>query len=550
MPVPGIASAASVKSIRDFVPREEIQAMLQVGTERHVTLDVLLVERIRKTTGVHAITSAIEKQDGFVVPLKTMMESSKVHKDRFVQRIGEPAVREHDVIAFLVLEGNNATNFVHGGEAFPLETGTLVTFAGNVEHNTNVLFGRVKIAGPFHVRSMERVGHGGYHCWIDDPSECEEDLEAGFHCEACTNEGERCYPFKQEYGCLEIVGLCYFNSRDCQGWYDFFATTKSECLRSTLYSWIELADPHADLFTNDTPETVGKCFSTANGASGDPHIKLWTGVKYDYHGQCDLVLGKKTCSSVFHEYLFLFHVLICCISFFIHTVSNVEFEHGMDLRIHVRTELRGFYSFISAVAIQIGGEVLEITKDGSYYVNGHARKIDAADEKTDGRQELDFISGFSLHHKMMSHKRTHFYYIILGDREEIMIKSSKEFMAVKVDFPSKKHFADSVGLMGSFEDGSMLARDGITILHDPNDFGQEWQVLESEPMLFLTARAPQNPQKCILPPPISKERRLAQSKVSLDVAYEACDGSGDDLDSCVFDVLATGDVGMADANIW
>ena len=285
---PTAAGAKSVKTFRKFVPHEEVQALLDVGTDTHVKIGASLVERIHKVAGIATLACAVDEEDEFVVPLKTMTESTIVHKDHFIQRIGEPFVR--DQVGFLVLESNNATKFVHGGKEVHLEKGSLVTFAGDVEHNTEIPFGHVKIAGPFHVHSMERVGHGGYHCWVDDPSECDEDLAAGFSCGACTIEGEKCYPFKQEHGCLAIVGLCYdFGS--CRGFFDFFATTKSDCLRVPHRSWEELADPHANLFS-DVVETVGECFSATNGASGDPHIKRWTGEKYDYHGECTLVLGE------------------------------------------------------------------------------------------------------------------------------------------------------------------------------------------------------------------------------------------------------------------
>ena len=37
------------------------------------------------------------------------------------------------------------------------------------------------------------------------------------------------------------------------------------------------------------------------------------------------------------------------------------------------------------------------------------------------------------------------------------------------------YFGDSLGMMGHFETGEMRARDGTTIISDPDLFGQEWQ---------------------------------------------------------------------------
>jgi hypothetical protein len=52
----------------------------------------------------------------------------------------------------------------------------------------------------------------------------------------------------------------------------------------------------------------------------------------------------------------------------------------------------------------------------------------------------------------------------------------------------------------------MLARDGETVLDDPNTFGREWQVRGTEPKLFRTVRLPQYPQVCTLIPPKMESR--------------------------------------------
>jgi hypothetical protein len=112
-----------------------------------------------------------------------------------------------------------------------------------------------------------------------------------------------------------------------------------------------------------------------------------------------------------------------------------------------------------------------------------------------------------------------------------------------------KHFGDSVGLMGDFGEGRMLARDGKTVLDDANAFGQEWQVLDTEPTLFQNLRLPQHPMECTLPPPIQAtsqlRRRLLESSVDERAAEKACEHWGEGKDDCVFDVLTTGDLEMA-----
>jgi hypothetical protein len=109
-------------------------------------------------------------------------------------------------------------------------------------------------------------------------------------------------------------------------------------------------------------------------------------------------------------------------------------------------------------------------------------------------------------------------------------------------------FGDSVGLMGDFAFGRMVARDGKTVVTEPNTFGQEWQVLETEPSLFQSLRLPQHPLECTLPPPVKASqlrRRLLKSPVDENAAEKACAHWGEGKDDCVFDVLTTGDLEMA-----
>jgi hypothetical protein len=98
--------------------------------------------------------------------------------------------------------------------------------------------------------------------------------------------------------------------------------------------------------------------------------------------------------------------------------------------------------------------------------------------------------------------------------------------------------------------GDMVARDGKAVMNDANAFGQEWQVLDTEPSLFHTVRLPQHPkQVCTLPTPkqASQLRRRLSEPSSVDhlAAEKACEHWGEGKDDCVFDVLTTGDLEMA-----
>lgn len=92
------------------------------------------------------------------------------------------------------------------------------------------------------------------------------------------------------------------------------------------------------------------------GGGGDPHFKTWTGIKYDYHGECDLVL-----------------------------VNNPSFADGLGLRVHIRTVRVGYFSYIERTAIKIGDDVLEFANRKSWTLNG--------EEAMTGRQH---IGGFEM----------------------------------------------------------------------------------------------------------------------------------------------------------
>jgi hypothetical protein len=251
----------------------------------------------------------------------------------------------------------------------------------------------------------------------------------------------------------------------------------------------------------------GICRPRGGGGQGDPHFKTWTGANFDYHGECDLIL-----------------------------IQSAAFESGLGLDVHIRTKIRNGMSFISSAVLRIGTDVLEVASKGVYYLNGVA----GADLPAE-------FSGLAFSHTQPTDKQ-HEFDVHIGGRERIKIKTYKDFVSVLVEKGRREHFGDSVGLMGDFEMGKMIARDGTTVLNDPNAFGQEWQVLETEPNFFQTNRLPQHPQVCTMPAPkkVSQlRRRLSESTVEELAAEKACAHWVEGKDDCVFDVLVTGDLDMA-----
>jgi len=273
--------------------------------------------------------------------------------------------------------------------------------------------------------------------------------------------------------------------------------------------------------TPDTGDENGR--SETAGSLGDPHFKSWKGEHFEYHGQCDMVLTKDN-----------------------------GFADGLGLEVQIRTKLVRFWSYIENAAIHIGDDILEV--QGS---------TDAADQTEaiywynfEYQGEMTHFGGFPITVKVSqvkSHKRT--FEIDLSTKypgQKIVISTFHEF--VRVDFvnASAQAFGNTVGMLGDFKTGNTLARDGETIINDFNHFGNEWQVLPTEHMLFHSVSDPQFPKRCILPedPHGDRRRRLEEETVSAEEAEAACAKTlSDPLDvkDCVYDLLATQNVDMVGA---
>jgi len=119
------------------------------------------------------------------------------------------------------------------------------------------------------------------------------------------------------------------------------------------------------------------------------------------------------------------------------------------------------------------------------------------------------------------------------------------FPAVVVDGGNTEVFKGSLGLLGDWKTGKRLARDGETELSgaDATAFALEWQVHDTEPMLFQEARFPQFPTTCT--PPEKMPERLGMASMKKE-AEEACAHWMVDKEDCIFDVIATRDVLVAE----
>jgi hypothetical protein len=107
------------------------------------------------------------------------------------------------------------------------------------------------------------------------------------------------------------------------------------------------ADSCVSTGTCDQPNGGGCSQQTvspsSNGAYGDPHIKTWSGEKFDFHGVCDLVL-----------------------------LCNAKFNKGAGLDVHIRNKKIRQWSYVDSAAVRIGTDTLEVRggEKSNFWING------------------------------------------------------------------------------------------------------------------------------------------------------------------------------------
>ena len=257
---------------------------------------------------------------------------------------------------------------------------------------------------------------------------------------------------------------------------------------------------------------------------GDPHFKTHSGEMFDFHGGCDLVL-----------------------------LDNPDFANGLGMRVHIRTKINTWWSYVETAVIQIGDQTLEVTGGEHnkewFRINGVANS--PMEEKKWIKHNL---AGLVLRTRQNGFRREAFIY--LGNGERIGLSAYYDF--VKVDIKGEEgseHYTGSHGLLGRFPDGKRVGRDGETFIEDVNAYGQEWQVTAEEPKLFHSYSdewvVPAG-QSCAMPEETEakvalRRRRLADG-MPMEEAEKACEHLKqfeDDFKACVFDVIATQDTKMA-----
>jgi hypothetical protein len=234
-------------------------------------------------------------------------------------------------------------------------------------------------------------------------------------------------------------------------------------------------------------------------------------------------------------------------------IGAPKFDGYVDLDIHIRTTIQGMYSYIESAAVCIGDDTLEISSWGEYSLNGvkdakmpnYRSQVLRRGTKTDS---LPKLAGYDVYHTEINEIKNTFD-IVLGQGQNITVSNVKGFVSIDFKGATEASFGHAVGLLGNFQ-GKMLGRDGVTDLHrNMNAMAQDWQVRDTEPMLFRTIRDPQYPEMCRLPNNlVEKEARRLGEGITEDVAEAACAHLKNDVNAfaaCVYDVTATNDLDLA-----
>jgi len=232
-------------------------------------------------------------------------------------------------------------------------------------------------------------------------------------------------------------------------------------------------------------------------------------------------------------------------------VKDPDFANGLGLEVQIRTQLVRYWSYIRNAVVRIGDDILELSgssvdgvdNEGSdYWIN------------FEHHGELSTMGGslFPVELKVKCAAKRSLLIDLnsLYPGQKIVLSSFNEFVRVQFINASADSFGNSVGLLGDYNTGKTMARDGVTELNDYWEFGQEWQVLPSDHMLFHSVAAPQFPEMCRLPEdPRGARRRLDESSITEEQAEVACASLKNAIDrkDCVYDILATQDIDMVGA---
>eukprot|EP00977_Amphora_coffeiformis_P003345 scaffold620_cov169-Amphora_coffeaeformis.AAC.15 len=257
------------------------------------------------------------------------------------------------------------------------------------------------------------------------------------------------------------------------------------------------------------------CATAQSG--GDPHFKRFRAPRRQtFHGECDLVMLKSPL-----------------------------------LDLHIRTTIAQHYSFIELAAMKIGERILEISAG-----NPNLVLLDGQVHSVNDSKPFVFASVYKnttyKYYKADALLESKSYILEITPWVFVRVKMHAEFLTVSVH--GDGDLEGAVGLLGRFPDGALVTRSGEVVTIPFVEFAAEWQVNPDDGILFKESRSPQLPyERCRMPSTPRPSRRMLRFSAGglYQQALEACrqvDYFAEDIDLCIDDILATGDVGLA--NIW
>lgn len=174
-----------------------------------------------------------------------------------------------------------------------------------------------------------------------------------------------------------------------------------------------------------------------------------------------------------------------------------KFAENLGMNIQIRTTKRYKYSYIESAALQIGQDVFQLDSFGTYAFNGVsnadvdqvvlADKYPVVYSRPSEHQHLFDIQlstdehiKLSTYKGMINYGMLSIFCLFLHNSIHLTLSTPSfilltDMVNVKFENASSYFFHNSLGMMGHFETGEMRARDGKTIISDPDAFGQEWQ---------------------------------------------------------------------------
>jgi hypothetical protein len=222
-------SIPPLKVVDDFLTQEEINYFLnfEIDTETGESSfygaatmpnDILnRLPRNQEDLEGNCVGTLSSDEISAVIMTKMITNTSHFHKDMLTGIGGvigcDPPTPEdtdiHDDVGIIFLNTNENAYFNRGDAQVSAVAGTLVAFNGGLGHNTVVNEGNVRIAGPFHLKTMQYVYECGDFSDDSDSSSiviCSDNSSEGDQC-TCNDPGEAtCVSANDGTPCESIVG--------------------------------------------------------------------------------------------------------------------------------------------------------------------------------------------------------------------------------------------------------------------------------------------------------------------------------------------------------